>query len=136
MTPPPSMGGDQHPPRSQTLSRRERISSSAVFRQAFDSARAWPGRYVVLRLWGGPEASLRLGVVTGKKVFPRAVDRSRARRLMREAFRLNRSRFNTRMDVVLVGRRELLNASVRDVIADLLKLAGRAGVLSAGRPNE
>ena len=46
-----------------------------------------------------------LGVVTAKKVYPRAVLRSRVRRLMREAFRLERPGMKVGFDLVLLGRR-------------------------------
>ena len=47
---------------------------------------------------------------------------------MREAYRRNRVRFRPGADVVLVGRRKLLDAPARDVERELLALAGRAGL--------
>src|SRR5258708_27448328 len=48
-------------------------------------------------------APARLGVITGRKIGA-AVARSRARRLLREAFRLNQLRLAQPLDLVLVAR--------------------------------
>ncbi|MBN2301604.1 MAG: ribonuclease P protein component [Lentisphaerae bacterium] len=110
------------------LVRRQRISDSAVFREAFDAGSRYVGKFVVMLLRTGPEADLRLGVVASKRTFRRAVDRARAKRLMREAFRLNRYRMSGATDVVLVARRRILEVSAKEVGDELLALAGEAGL--------
>ena len=115
------------------LSRDQRISESCIFREAFDSGRQFAGRCLVLWLREGDDASLRLGVVASKKTFRRSVDRSRARRLLREAYRLNRFRFSGRKDVVLLARRRILEASRMAVEKDLLEQAGKAGLLAEAK---
>lgn len=58
------------------------------------------------------------------------MQRNRARRRLREAWRLNRFRFHGNVDVVLVARRNILTAKWEDVIIDLMWLARRAGILT------
>lgn len=88
-----------------------------------------------MNLWirKGPGASLRLGVVTGGRVG-NSVARSRARRLMREAFRLNRSLLRGDCDVILSARDGIVGKKLGEVAAELLLLAGRAGILAAKGP--
>lgn len=76
----------------------------------------------------GEGASLRLGVVASKRTFRRAVDRARAKRLLREAFRLNRGRLDGAYDVVLVARRRILEVKRPAVDRDLMIAAQRAGI--------
>jgi len=71
-----------------------------------------------------------LGVVAGKRSFRKAVERSRAKRLLRESYRLNRFRFHGKHDVVLVARRAIMKASRKDVDRELLKLAEKNGLLT------
>lgn len=71
---------------------------------------------------------MRLGVVASKRVGP-AVWRNRAKRRLREAFRLNRPDFQGKVDVVLVARRAVVNADWDDLVAELNRLAGQAGLL-------
>ena len=49
--------------------------------------------------------------------------------MLREAYRLNRFRLDGECDVVLVGRRRLLDAHLDEIQEELLKLARKAGIL-------
>jgi ribonuclease P protein component len=85
---------------------------------------------MVLWLREGEEASLRLGLVTSKKVHLRANKRNFARRRMREAYRHLRPYFTGEFDVILVGRRNILSSDWKDVLRELLKLASKAGLIT------
>ena len=87
---------------------------------------------MVMWLRSGDDACLRLGVVTSKRTFRLSPHRSRARRLLREAFRLNRSQLSGEYDLILVGRRRILDVKRQDVEKDLLALAKKAGILGCG----
>ena len=113
----------------ETLCRKQRLLHTAQFKETYDQNRRWHGRHMVLFLRTAPDASLRLGVVASKKVGD-AVDRSRAKRRLREAFRRHRTCFTAATDdVVLVARRSVLKAPWADVVAELLKLAAQAGLM-------
>jgi ribonuclease P protein component len=113
----------------ETLGRKQRLPRTVQFQQTYDQNRRWHGRHMVLFLRTAPDASLRLGVVASKKVG-NAVERARAKRRLREAFRRNRIRFTASTDdVVLVARRSILTANWADLVAELLKLAAQAGLI-------
>lgn len=84
---------------------------------------------MILWLRVGEGASLRLGVVTSKKVHLRANKRNFVRRRMREAYRNLRPFFSGDFDVVLVGRRSMLDAEWKDVLVELVTLATKAGLI-------
>jgi ribonuclease P protein component len=88
---------------------------------------------MVMFLRKGRDARLRLGVVASKRSFRRAVDRSRAKRLLREAYRLNRHRLTGDVDVVLLARSRIREAARSEVEKDLLRLAGKAGLTGSTR---
>lgn len=111
-----------------TLGRKQRLQRPGQFEEAYAQDRRWHGRFMVLFLRSGPDASLRLGVVASKKVG-NAPERARAKRRLREAFRRQRAGFASRTDdVVLVARRSILAASWDAVVAELRKLAAQAGL--------
>lgn len=114
------------------LSRDQRVLESRVFKEAFDHGPHHAGRLMVMWLAGGSEAALRLGVVASKRSFRRAADRARAKRLLREAYRLNRHRLSGNWDAILVARRPILGASRQDVERDLMALAAKAGMIGKG----
>lgn len=124
---------DSSPPASgldRRLSKNQRLVRSAHFTETFAQGKKWVGRNMVLWLRSGEGASLRLGVVTSKKVHLRANKRNFARRRLREAYRNLRPWFSGDVDVILVGRRNILEADWKDVLRELLALARKAGIIS------
>jgi ribonuclease P protein component len=78
-----------------------------------------------------PENSpTRLGVVTSKKIG-NAVKRSRARRLLRESFRLHQHDFKQPVDLVLVARNSIDGKSFSEVEKDFLRALGKANLLKS-----
>ncbi|MCU0857423.1 MAG: ribonuclease P protein component [Pontiellaceae bacterium] len=112
-----------------TLSKKQRLVQASLFREAFAQKNSVVGRFMVIWLRAGPDAALRLGVVTGKKVSRRAVDRNLARRRLREIFRRHRAELSGSLDLVIIARRNLLPASPAEVEAEFLRLAKKAGLL-------
>jgi ribonuclease P protein component len=121
---PPSSGLDQR------LSAKHRLVRSALFAETFSQNKRWAGRYMVLWRRSGTDAALRLGVVTSKKLSLRANKRNRARRRLREAYRNLRPYFSGNYDVLLVGRRSILEADWKDILREMLRLAQRAGLIT------
>ncbi len=128
MPPGPSAAPVPKPP-DQRLGRRRRLVASRLFDQAYEQRRKFVGRFMLLFLRSGEGASLRLGVVTGRKVGAAHV-RTKSRRRLREVFRRNRERLRGRYDVVLIARAGVDRAPWGEVVKDFLALAGRAGILS------
>jgi len=75
-------------------------------------------------------ATTRLGVVTSRKVGG-AVVRNRARRLMREVFRVHQRELVEPVELVLVARPSIAGRRVAEVERDFLATLRRAGLLSA-----
>ena len=69
----------------------------------------------------------RLGVVTGKTVG-NAVARNRARRLMRESFRLHQHELAGPVDLVLVARPSIAGKKLAEVERDFLRVLRQAGI--------
>jgi ribonuclease P protein component len=68
----------------------------------------------------------RIGLTLTKKTGC-AVVRNRAKRVLRELFRLNRHRFNVPMDLVINGRRNMLQTPTDRVEREFVDCVGRLG---------
>ena len=113
------------------LSGRQRMVRSSLFAETFSQNRKWVGRYMVLWRRSGEGASLRLGVVTSKKVHLRANRCNLARRRLREAYRHLRPYLSGDFDLLLIGRRAILSANWKEILREMMKLAQRAGLIDA-----
>ena len=70
----------------------------------------------------------RVGITTGKKLG-HAVVRNRARRRLREVYRLNEEKFLPGWDIVVVARSRAVEASFPSLTKGYLDLARKAGIL-------
>lgn len=79
--------------------------------------------------WSGAGAvQNRLGVVTSRKIGG-AVERNRARRLMRECFRRHQHELNQPVDLVLVARNSITGRRYGEVEKDFLAALRRARLI-------
>lgn len=73
-------------------------------------------------------AKPKLGVVTSRKIGG-AVQRTRARRLLRESFRLHQHDLARPVELILVARNSIAGKKFADVEKDFLASLRRAGLL-------
>ena len=74
-----------------------------------------------------PGLHSRLGVITSSRIG-NAVKRSRARRLLREAFRLHQNELASGVDLVLVARNSIVGKAFAEVEKDFLTILRKAGL--------
>ncbi|MBT3191766.1 MAG: ribonuclease P protein component [Verrucomicrobia bacterium] len=111
--------------------RSARLLLSRDFKTVFDHGTHVVGKLMVMWVGKGTPPGLRLGVVASKRTFRRAVDRNRAKRLLREAFRLNRACISGSGDLVIIARHRILRAERRAVEREFMWLLRKAGLMDA-----
>ena len=113
-------------PSPLTFPRAARIKQSRDFARARTKGKRLACGCLILN-WL-PAASTRLGVITSRKLGD-AVARSRARRLLRESFRLHQHQLAGPVDVVLVARPSISGKKFCVVEADFLAALRQARLL-------
>lgn len=99
----------------------------AKYKRVFDRGRSIKGRLLVAWHFESPDADRMAGVVVSKKSFHDAVDRNRAKRLMREAYRLlaKSGAMPEHTEWVFVARRGIDGKKASDVMREMSWCVGR-----------
>src|SRR4249920_1817416 len=91
------------------FSRNERVRRRVEYQQIYDRGVRTHGRYLTMFTLSNNLPVGRLGIAATKKLGG-AVERNRAKRLIREVFR--RNKLAPGFDIVVIPKRELLDASL------------------------
>ena len=113
------------------FSKQSVLRKNKQFRLVYRYGKSWANRLAVLYVLPQSKQNLserRVGFVTGKKIGG-AVARNRAKRLLREAYRLLQPQLQHGYDMVIVGRSSLTQANCQNVQKALLDLFHRSQVI-------
>ena len=100
----------------------EHIRTREDFERLYDGGRRLSGRLMTMFVGANDGPAARLGIAATRKMGP-AVVRNRAKRLVRELFRHHKPTGG--IDVVIVARREMLDAPYVTLEAEFRALLGR-----------
>lgn len=113
------------------LPKAHRLRKPREFRRVYEGGKRFEGRFMTIFIKPSETAFQRLGITASKKGVGNAVQRNRAKRLLREAFRLSRaelSELDTKFDWVLNARRSLLKVKLEKPLAEFRQIAAKVKV--------
>lgn len=103
---------------------RKRKEFENVFEKGFYSA----DRFLTLKAVENKMPFSRFGFVVSKKISKKAVERNRAKRLMREAIRLTEEKIKPGFDIIFISRIGIINKSLEEIKESVEKLLKRSGL--------
>lgn len=107
------------------LPKENRLRKPGEFRRVYENGKRFEGRFITVFIKPSETAFQRLGITASKKISTKAHDRNRAKRLLREAFRLSRAELNeldTKFDWVLNARRSLLRVKLEKPLEEFRQI--------------
>lgn len=122
----PKPAGPERARRGLRFERRMRLVRRGDFERAYRAGTRAKGNALVVLTSPGPQAITRLGMSIGKKAWREAVDRNRARRLIREAFRLEFEQLPGHLDMIVMAADPRGPWDLLSLRSELVHLAWRA----------
>jgi ribonuclease P protein component len=113
------------------LPKEDRLKKPAEFRHIYSNGKRFDGRFMSAFILPNKLQNHRLGITASRKGVGKSVFRNRAKRLLREAFRLSKIELNAlqeRYDFVLNARRNLLKVKMQAPLADFRQIIERIRV--------
>ena len=107
------------------MKRSYSLREGSDFQRVWEKGKSWSHPLIILRALANGTPASRFGFVVGKKVG-KAVERNRAKRLMREAVRHRLAGITPGWDIILIARREADGADFQAVDAAVETLLTRA----------
>lgn len=103
------------------LPKEARLLKRAEFLRVYEQGARVEGRFMTVFLFPNNKGLHRAGITATKKAIGKAHDRNRAKRLLREAFRLSKAELNMvspEFDWVLNARRSILHVKLEKPLAE------------------
>ena len=109
------------------MKKTEAIKLNKDFRRLYYRGKSFAGKYIVVYTLRNGRKNNRLGLTCGKTVG-KAVARNRAKRLMRESYRLTENSIKSGNDIVIVARSRSVYAKCSAVKKEFEYAAKKLGL--------
>lgn len=96
------------------LPRNRIVKKNKEIQEIYRGGKSYVTRYFIFYLFRTADEPIRVAVAAGKKLG-NAVVRNRVKRRLREVFRLNQDQLPTSGQVLIVGRKPILDAEYTDI---------------------
>ena len=108
-----------------SLPKEARLAKRAEFLRVYEQGQRIDGRYMTVFFMPNGREIQRVGITATKKAIGKAHDRNRAKRLLRETFRLSKAELSSvavKYDWVLNARRSLLRVKLEKPLAEFKRI--------------
>ncbi len=112
------------------LNKSEILRDNKDFNDVYSKGRSYVSKNIIIHVLNDERYNGKVGFAAGKKLGG-AVIRNRVKRLLRETYRLCKKNLRTDRALIIMGRKNLVNAKVDVAIKSFLELCKKAKLYTA-----
>ncbi|SEF98057.1 ribonuclease P protein component [Caloramator fervidus] len=113
------------------MKKEERIRKNKHFRLIYSRGKSYSDDILVVYIFKNKSNINRLGISVSKKIG-KSVVRNRVKRLIREAFRVNKDKFKVGYDIIFVARSKSAKSNFHEIEKSIFNVLKKAGILKEG----
>ena len=110
------------------------LKKNRDFQYVYKKGKSYANKYLIMYVLNNKKEENRLGISVSKKVG-NSVVRHRITRLVRESYRLQKDKFQTGYDIVVIARSNAKDKSYSEIESALLHLAKLHNILEESLEN-
>lgn len=111
------------------FNKQNKLKKNKQFQAVYKTGKSYANKYLVIYILPNRGSECRVGFAAGKRLGS-APKRNRAKRLLREAFRLNQHRLKSGFDLIFIARIPLIGLDFDSVNRNFNELINRARLLT------
>jgi ribonuclease P protein component len=114
-----------------SLQKKELLHCRRDFLHVKEKATVYMGKRIVVQITESPDDETRLGIIVSRRYNKSSVKRNRARRLIREAYRLIKNRIFSPVWLVIIARKGIADCKRQVVQQELIDILTSANAYSS-----
>jgi len=111
------------------LKKEFRLRKQRDIENVFDKGAYFSERFLAIKVIKNDMSFSRFGFVVSNKISKKAVERNRAKRLLRESIRLSQKKIKPGYDVMFVSKNGIINKDFEEVKGSVEKVLKSSGLL-------
>lgn len=127
----PAPEANSEPVQDYSFSKDEHLLKGHEFRFMRENGKGIRGKFLVMSVAKAPDSKRRIGIIASKKLHNRAYKRNRAKRLIRESFRLLKSDCQDGTWYIFIARKFILQKDMPAVKKEMQELIQKAGLFKS-----
>ncbi len=111
------------------LSKKHRIKKKKEFENVFKKGKSFAESFLIIKVISNEFSFSRFAFISPSKIFKKAVERNKIKRLIRRVVESNNVFIKEGFDIILIARKEIIKKEYKEIESGTLNLFKKADII-------